>query len=255
MLNDTKENVDKHNNRNFSLIYFLGRTVHKPIGQQHHGVEGFDLHRVHGKSNDIGDNIMGHEHHEPSSSLTHGTVTTSTTTTSRGPGGGLEPHCAVLIACLLVVTILLSLYIVRQVCFHRRVSRRLIKKVPVGFHSSSSHSPSVTPDCCYKCDYSKYCDSGGCVIVGGGGGGGSCTTSGVGGSGGSRSSGGVCGGSSRASSTNGSDGHLSSEQKPLFQNSDHLDHQSVSSSVIIPSTPTPPPPGLTESLLRDSDKV
>lgn len=214
----------------------------------HHGVEGaFELHHLHSGS---GGNLLNHDLHHDGGG--------TTTTASRVPGGGLEPHCAVLIACLLVVTILLSLYIVRQVCFHRRVSRRLIKKVPVGFHSSSSssHSPSVTPDCCYKCDYSKYCDSGGCVIVGGGG---STSSSTVGGSGG-----GICstsrgGGSSRASSTNGSNGHLPSEQKPLFQNTHNhqsdslLENQSVSSSVL-PPTPTPPP-GLTHCLLRDSDKV
>lgn len=232
------------------------KVVHK--NEVHHGVEGaFELHHLHGN----GGNLINHDLHHDGS--------TTTTTASRVPGGGLEPHCAVLIACLLVVTILLSLYIVRQVCFHRRVSRRLIKKVPVGFHSSSSssHSPSVTPDCCYKCDYSKYCDSGGCVIVGGTGSSSSSTTGGVGGgcTGSTSRGGGGCvggGGSSRASSTNGSNGHLSSEQKPLFQHhhqhSDHLlmENQSVSSSVI-PNTPTPPPggPGLTQSLLRDSDKV
>lgn len=225
----------------FFTFFFSAGNMHKSIIEQqqtphHHGVEGFEPHHVHG----------GHEHHDPS--LNHG-ISATTTTTSHGHGGGLEPHCAVLIACLLVVTILLSLYIVRQVCFHRRVSRRLIKKVPVGFHSSSSssHSPSVTPDCCYKCDYSKYCDSGGCVIVRGGG-------APIGGGGGSNHRGeeGKMGSSSRATSGNGSNGHLSSEQKPLFQNSDTLENSSVTSSVR--GTPTPPPPGLTQSLLIDSDK-
>jgi len=79
-------------------------------------------------------------------------------------GDGIEPHCAIMIATLMCITLVLTLFVVRQ-CFFRRSSSsksRLIKKAPPSFHSSNSSTnnhdttPPVTPDCCYKCDYNKY---------------------------------------------------------------------------------------------------